>query len=317
MERAAEVIEANARDIAAAPGFGLSAAAIDRLTLNPSRIDEMAKGPSKSPPWPTRSARRSPPAAARMACRSARCGSLGVIFMIYESRPNVTLDAAALCVKSGNAAILRGVRRRSTPIGRCTACLPINWKPLGLPADAVQLVPDDRSRVVGHLLRMPDKIDLAIPRGGESLIRRVVDEAEMPVLKHYQGNCHVYVDAEVDQEMAVRIVVNSEGTAARRLQRGGDLARPSRRRCELPPARGRSPDGARGRVARRRGEPPVGSEHDGGRTERLGHRVSREDPCGRRRRLDRAGDGAYRPPRLGTYRGDPDPQPGLGTPVRG
>lgn len=211
VERAAEVIEANARDIAAAPGFGLSAAAIDRLTLNPKRIDEMAKGLLEvaalaDPIGEVIASSRRPNGLQVSQVRVP----LGVIFMIYESRPNVTLDAAALCVKSGNAAILRGGKEAIHSNRALHRVLADQLEASGLPADAVQLVPTTDRAVVGHLLRMPDKIDLAIPRGGESLIRRVVDEAEMPVLKHYQGNCHVYVDAEVDQEMAVRIVVNAK-----------------------------------------------------------------------------------------------------------
>jgi glutamate-5-semialdehyde dehydrogenase len=135
---------------------------------------------------------------------------LGVIFMIFESRPNVTLDAAALCVKSGNAAILRGGKEAIHSNRALHRVLADELAPSGLPADAVQLVQTTDRAAVGHLLRMPDRIDLAIPRGGESLIRRVADEAEMPVLKHYHGNCHVYVDAGADEAMAVRVVVNAK-----------------------------------------------------------------------------------------------------------
>jgi glutamate-5-semialdehyde dehydrogenase len=133
-----------------------------------------------------------------------------VIFMIYESRPNVTLDAAALCVKSGNAAILRGGKEAIHSNRALHRVLADELAPAGLPADAVQLVATTDRAAVGHLLRMPDRIDLAIPRGGEGLIRRVADEARMPVLKHYTGNCHVYVDADVDAEMAIRVVVNAK-----------------------------------------------------------------------------------------------------------
>ncbi|AGA30883.1 glutamate-5-semialdehyde dehydrogenase [Singulisphaera acidiphila] len=211
IERAAEVIAANARDIAAAPGYGLTAAAIDRLTLNAKRIDEMAKGllevaAQADPIGEVITSSRRPNGLQVTQVRVP----LGVIFMIYESRPNVTLDAAALCVKSGNAAILRGGKEAIHSNRALHRVLADELAASGLPADAVQLVPTTDRAVVGHLLRMPDKIDLAIPRGGESLIRRVVDEAKMPVLKHYQGNCHVYVDAEVDQAMAVRIVVNAK-----------------------------------------------------------------------------------------------------------
>jgi glutamate-5-semialdehyde dehydrogenase len=133
-----------------------------------------------------------------------------VIFMIYESRPNVTLDAAALCVKSGNAAILRGGKEAIHSNRALHRVLADELTPAGLPADAVQLVATTDRAAVGHLLGMPDRIDLAIPRGGEGLIRRVAAEARMPVLKHYTGNCHVYVDADVDADMAIRVVVNAK-----------------------------------------------------------------------------------------------------------
>lgn len=211
VERAAEVVEANARDVAAAPGYGLNAAAIDRLTLTPKRIDDMAKGLLEvaalaDPIGEVITSSRRPNGLQVTQVRVP----LGVIFMIFESRPNVTLDAAALCVKSGNAAILRGGKEAIHSNRALHRVLADELEPCGLPADAVQLVPTTDRAVVGHLLRMPDRIDLAIPRGGESLIRRVVDEAEMPVLKHYQGNCHIYVDADVDQAMAVRVVLNAK-----------------------------------------------------------------------------------------------------------
>jgi glutamate-5-semialdehyde dehydrogenase len=209
--RTGEILEANARDVDAAPGYGLSDAAIDRLTLNPKRIDEMARG--------LREVAALPDPIGEVITSSRRPNGLevtqvrvplGVIFMIYESRPNVTLDAAALCVKSGNAAILRGGKEAIHSNRALHRVLADELEPSGLPIDAVQVVATTDRAAVGHLLRMPDRIDLAIPRGGESLIRRVAQEAEMPVLKHYQGNCHVYVDANVDEAMAVRVIVNAK-----------------------------------------------------------------------------------------------------------
>ena len=135
---------------------------------------------------------------------------LGVILFIYESRPNVTLDAAALCVKAGNAVILRGGREAmhsNRALHRLLAdCLVAE----GLPADAVQLVQSTDRAAVGHLLQMADLIDLVIPRGGEDLIRRVAAEARMPVLKHYKGICHVYVEASADLDRAEAIIVNAK-----------------------------------------------------------------------------------------------------------
>ena len=135
---------------------------------------------------------------------------LGVIFMIYESRPNVTVDAAALCVKAGNAAILRGGKEALRSNLALHRILADELEPAGLPRDAVQVVPTIDRAAVGYLLSLPEFVDLAIPRGGESLIRRVAEEARMPVLKHYNGNCHVYVDADADPDKALRIVVNAK-----------------------------------------------------------------------------------------------------------
>ncbi len=211
VERADEIIEANAKDVAAAPGHGLNAAAIDRLTLNAKRIDDMARGLLEvaALPDPVGEVVASSRRPNGLEVTQVRV-PLGVIFMIYESRPNVTLDAAALCVKSGNAAILRGGKEAIHSNRVLHRILADELVRCGLHGDAVQLVQTTDRAAVGHLLHMPDRIDLAIPRGGEGLIRRVAREAEMPVLKHYQGICHVYVDAEVDQEMAVRVVVNAK-----------------------------------------------------------------------------------------------------------
>jgi glutamate-5-semialdehyde dehydrogenase len=135
---------------------------------------------------------------------------LGVILFIYESRPNVTVDAAGLCVKSGSAIILRGGKEALQSNLALHRILKDCLRSAELPADAVQLVSTPDRAAVGHLLRLERFIDLVIPRGGEGLIRRVADEARMPVLKHYKGNCHVYVDQDADLDMAERIVVNAK-----------------------------------------------------------------------------------------------------------
>jgi glutamate-5-semialdehyde dehydrogenase len=209
--RAQEVLAANARDAAAAPGYGLNAAAIDRLTLNPKRLAEMARALAEvaALPDPVGEVVTSSRRPNGLDVTQVRV-PLGVVFMIYESRPGVTLDAAALCVKSGNAAILRGGKEAIQSNRALHRVLADELAGAGLPADAVQLVATTDRSAVGHLLRLPAFIDLAIPRGGESLIRRVASEAQMPVLKHYTGNCHVYVDAEVDPEPAIRVVVNAK-----------------------------------------------------------------------------------------------------------
>src|SRR5260221_17371 len=135
---------------------------------------------------------------------------LGVIFFIYESRPNVTVDAAGLCVKSGNAVILRGGKESLHSNAVLHTVLDGALRAANLPGDAVQLVSTPDREAVGHLLKLDRWIDLVIPRGGESLIRRIAAEARMPVLKHYQGNCHVYVDAAADLDMALAILLNAK-----------------------------------------------------------------------------------------------------------
>jgi glutamate-5-semialdehyde dehydrogenase len=135
---------------------------------------------------------------------------LGVVFFIYESRPNVTADAAAICVKAGNAVILRGGKEALHSSAAIVGLLIEAGREVSLPEDAVQLVETTDRDAVGLFLQMPESIDLAIPRGGEGLIRRVAAEAQMPVLKHFTGNCHVYVDSAADLAMARSIVVNSK-----------------------------------------------------------------------------------------------------------
>jgi glutamate-5-semialdehyde dehydrogenase len=209
--RAKEVLEANAEDVSAAPGYGLNAAAVDRLALNPKRLESIRQAlvDVAHLPDPVGEVVESSRRPNGLEVTRVRV-PLGVVFMIYESRPNVTVDAAALCVKSGNAAILRGGKEAFHTNRALHRVLADALDAVGLPADAVQLVPTTDRAAVGHLLTMPDRIDLAIPRGGEGLIRRVAEEARMPVLKHYTGNCHVYVDADVDEAMAVRVVVNAK-----------------------------------------------------------------------------------------------------------
>jgi glutamate-5-semialdehyde dehydrogenase len=209
--RSAEILLANARDVAAAPELGLDPAAIDRLSLDPRRIDEMARALAEvaalpDPVGEVVSASRRPNGLEVSQIRVP----LGVIFLIYESRPNVTVDAAALCLKSGNAAILRGGKEAIHSNQALHRILAETLAACGLPEHAVQLVPTTDRDAVGCLLGLPEFIDLAIPRGGESLIRRVAAEARMPVMKHYQGICTVYVDSAADPDMALRIVLNAK-----------------------------------------------------------------------------------------------------------
>lgn len=209
--RRAEILEANALDLDAAPGFGLNAAAIDRLRLDPKRLDDVASTllAVAALPDPIGEVIASSRRSNGLEVTQVRV-PLGVIFMIYESRPNVTIDTASLCIKSGNAAILRGGKEALQSNHALHRVIADELEPSGLPADAVQLVQTTDRAAVGCLLGLPEFIDLAIPRGGESLIRRVVSEARMPVLKHYQGNCHIYVDANVDHAMALDVTVNAK-----------------------------------------------------------------------------------------------------------
>jgi glutamate-5-semialdehyde dehydrogenase len=206
-----EILLANARDIEAAPGYGLNAAAIDRLKLDPGRLKKIAADLREvvSLPDPIGEVVRSSRRPNGLDVVQVRV-PLGVVFMIYESRPNVTVDAAALCIKSGNAVILRGGKEAIHTNRALHRAIARAAEISGMPADAVQLVETTDRAAVGHLLTMDDRIDLAIPRGGESLIRRVASEARMPVLKHYNGICHVYVDRLCDEAMAVNLVINSK-----------------------------------------------------------------------------------------------------------
>lgn len=209
--RSTELLEANAKDVAAASNYGLNAAAIDRLKLTPSRLKSAADGLRQvaTLPDPVGEIRES--YARPNGLRIAKVGvPLGVVFFIYESRPNVTLDAASLCVKSGNAVILRGGKEAIHSNTALHRVLADELEDSALPAAAVQLVTTTDREAVGHLLSMGELIDLAIPRGGKSLIERVAHEATMPVLKHFDGNCHIYVDATADVEMAEAIIINAK-----------------------------------------------------------------------------------------------------------
>ena len=208
---AGEILDANRRDLDAAPGFGLNAAAVDRLRLDAGRLGAVARAAravaaEADPIGEVVRAGRRPNG---LEVRQVRV-PLGVIFMIYESRPNVTIDAAILCVKSGNAAILRGGKEAAHTNRALHRAIAQALIDSNLPADAAQMVPTADRAAVGHLLALPERIDLAIPRGGASLIRRVVAEAKMPVLKHYAGNCHVYIDASADPSMAIPLILDAK-----------------------------------------------------------------------------------------------------------
>jgi glutamate-5-semialdehyde dehydrogenase len=205
------ILSANERDVARAGTEGLSKAQIDRLRLTTDRLRSAAAGLRQVADLPdpigqVRESRVRP-----NGLEVSRVGvPLGVILFIYESRPNVTIDAAALCVKAGNAVILRGGREAQHSNQALHRVLQDSLDAAGLPGDAVQLVGTTDREAVGQLLRLDQWIDLVIPRGGEGLIRRVAEEARMPVLKHYKGNCHVYVERSADLDRAERIVLNAK-----------------------------------------------------------------------------------------------------------
>ncbi len=205
------ILEANERDIAAAPGFGLSDAQVDRLRLTPERVESIASGLDEVAALPDPIGdliefTRRPNGLEISKVRVP----LGVVFFIYESRPNVTVDAAAICLKSGNAVILRGGKEAAHSSLALVDCLHRAAADTSIPAEAIQFVNTSDRDAVGHFLGLNDLIDVAIPRGGEGLIRRVSRDATMPVIKHFAGNCHVYVDQRVDQALAVDVVVNSK-----------------------------------------------------------------------------------------------------------
>jgi glutamate-5-semialdehyde dehydrogenase len=209
-ERAA-LLAANARDLAAAAPMSLSAALLDRLKLDDKRIEAMAQGLDEVAALPD-------PIGAELARWSRPNGldiarvriPLGVIGIIYEARPNVTADAGALCLRAGNAVILRGGSESFFSSTAIAGCLQRAIAEAGLPPAAVQLVPTRDRAAVGMMLTMPDLIDVIVPRGGRSLIERVQRESRIPVIAHLEGICHVYVDAAADLAMARRIVLNAK-----------------------------------------------------------------------------------------------------------
>ncbi len=206
-----ELLSANEMDVEAAHRLQLAQALLDRLRLDPERIKAMATGLEEL-------AALDDPVAELIETRTRPNGlridkvrvPLGVILFIYESRPNVTTDAAGICVKSGNAVILRGGSEAVNSNRVICQIVRETLVECGLPADAVQWVASQDRELIDQLLHQPEFIDLAIPRGGEDLIRRVAAEARMPVMKHFKGICHVYVHAAADFWMAREIVLNSK-----------------------------------------------------------------------------------------------------------
>ncbi|MDV9191990.1 glutamate-5-semialdehyde dehydrogenase [Streptomyces sp. SR27] len=209
--RTAEIVEANAEDIAKAREAGTSESVIDRLTLTPERVRAIAADVRHvaALPDPVGEVVRGSTLANGIDLRQVRV-PLGVVGIIYEARPNVTVDAAALCLKSGNAVLLRGSSSAYASNAALVKVLRDAIGGAGLPADAIQLVPGESRESVRELMRARGLVDVLIPRGGASLIRTVVEESTVPVIETGTGNCHVYVDAQTDLDMAVDILINSK-----------------------------------------------------------------------------------------------------------
>ncbi|QLF68755.1 glutamate-5-semialdehyde dehydrogenase [Peteryoungia desertarenae] len=212
LAKEAEILAANAKDLDNARENGLAASLIDRLTLNPARIAAMVDGIRQiaALPDPVGSVMDAWERPNGLRIERVRT-PLGVIGVIYESRPNVTADAGALCLKAGNAVILRGGSDSIDSSGAIHDCLIEGLKSAGLPADAIQRVPvTDRAAVGALLTGLEGTVDVIVPRGGKSLVGRVQSEARVPVFAHLEGICHVYVDGSADLEMAKKIVLNAK-----------------------------------------------------------------------------------------------------------
>ena len=207
----AAILEANAKDMAAAQASGLSGALLDRLALEPGRVEAMAAGVEQvaalDDPLGRLLGEWERPNGLRIRRVSV---PIGVIGIIYESRPNVTADAGALCLMAGNAAILRGGSESYHSSRAIAVTLQAALVESGLPAGCIQLVPTTDRAAVGILLTMDDVLDLIVPRGGRSLIERVLAESRVPVMAHLDGNCHVYVHAAADPEKARDVTFNAK-----------------------------------------------------------------------------------------------------------
>jgi glutamate-5-semialdehyde dehydrogenase len=209
--RRAEIVAANAEDLAAGAAKGLDAAMLDRLALTPGRIDTMLEGLRQI-------AALADPVGAITDLNYRPSGiqvgrmrvPLGVVGIIYESRPNVTADAAGLCLKSGNATVLRGGSEAIRSNQAIAACIRHGLTQAGLPADGVQVVATTDRAAVGAMIAMPESIDVIIPRGGKGLIERISRDARVPVIKHLDGICHVYIDDRADLDKAFRVSMNAK-----------------------------------------------------------------------------------------------------------
>ena len=205
------LIAANAKDLAAAEANGLDAAMLDRLRITDAGIDAMMEGLRQvadlADPVGEITDMSYRPSGIQIGKMRV---PLGVVGIIYESRPNVTIDAASLCLKSGNAAILRGGSEASHSNQAIAACVTAGLQQAGLPEYAVQVVNTTDREAVGQLISMPEYVDVIVPRGGKGLIERISKDARVPVIKHLDGNCHVYLDDEADVTKAINISINAK-----------------------------------------------------------------------------------------------------------
>ena len=211
LDSSSQLIAANAKDVSAARANGLDEASIDRLTLTEKTVRSMAEGLRQIAQLPDLigeiSEMKYRPTGIQVGKMRV---PLGVVGIIYESRPNVTADAAGLCLKSGNAAILRGGSEAIHSNQAIAACVHAGLRAAGLPETVVQVVGTTDRAAVGELITMKEYVDVIVPRGGKSLIARISDEAKVPVIKHLDGICHVYIDDEADLEKAIRIADNAK-----------------------------------------------------------------------------------------------------------
>lgn len=207
----AELSHANEQDLAAGRANGLEPAMLDRLALTPARIDDMIEGLRQvaTLPDPIGEIRDMRYVPSGIQIGKMRV-PLGVVGIIYESRPNVTIDAASLCLKSGNATILRGGSEAIHSNQAIARCIQQGLAEAGLPAAAVQVVETTDRAAVGALISMPEYVDVIVPRGGKGLIERISREAKVPVIKHQDGICHVYIDVAADLDKAIRVADNAK-----------------------------------------------------------------------------------------------------------
>jgi len=205
------LLAANAQDMAAGREKGLDAALLDRLELSPARIDAMLEGlrqvAALDDPIGAISEMKPRPSGIQVGRMRV---PLGVIGIIYESRPNVTCEAASLCLKSGNATILRGGSEALNSNQAIAQCITAGLSEAGLPADVVQVLDRPDRDAVGHLITMPEYVDVIVPRGGKGLIERISRDSRVPVIKHLDGNCHLYIDSDADFDKAVRVALNAK-----------------------------------------------------------------------------------------------------------